>query len=180
MPAPIVIELTPGAQAVIAKLQRFPQEMGQAIKRGMDDAGNTAWREITIQRFSGKGPFPVVEHRLGSRTERLKQSLFYRAATVATVGSNVAVTGTMGSYGVKYFPWHEYGYTGIQRVPSHFRKNLRFSSKHKPKPIVIVKGYTRTMNIPARAAMHHGIADHKILFQTKIQQELEKTLNAKP
>src|SRR5580765_6942553 len=103
MPAPIVIEVTPQARAVIAKLQRFPQEMGQAIKRGMDDAGNIAWREITIQRFSGKGPFPVVMHKLGERTERLKQSLFYRAARVETAGSSVAVTGKMGSLGVKYF-----------------------------------------------------------------------------
>src|SRR4029077_9162130 len=120
MPAPVIIEVTQQARAVIAKLQRFPQEMGQAIKRGMDDAGNTAWREITIQRFSGKGPFPVPMHRLGSRTERLKQSLFYRAATVETVGSSVAVTGTMGSRGVKYFPVHEYGSSGL--VPFKTKK----------------------------------------------------------
>jgi hypothetical protein len=162
MPAPIIIEVTPQAQAVIVKLQRFPQEMGQAIKRGMDDAGNTAWREITIQRFSGKGPFPVPEHRLGSRTERLKQSLFYRAATIETAGSSVVVTGTMGSLGVKYFPVHEYGLTGL--VPFKTKKG---------------KTGTRKMNIPARAPMHHGIEDHRILFQQKIQQELEKTLNAK-
>jgi hypothetical protein len=168
MPAPIVIEITPQAQAVIVKLRNFPQQIGQAIKRGMDDAGNTAWREITIQRFSGKGPFPVPEHRLGSRTERLKQSLFYRAATVQTVGSSVAVTGTMGSLGVKYFPWHEYG---LQVAP-HFRR----SRAKNPKRLMIpVKGYS----IPERAPMRTGIADHKINFQRKIQEELEKTINAK-
>jgi hypothetical protein len=172
MPAPIVIELTPQAQAVIVKLRNFPQEMGQAIKRGMDDAGNTAWREITIQRFSGKGPFPVPEHRLGERTERLKQSLFYRAARVETAGQSVSVTGTMGSEGVKYFPIHEYGFSGIATVKPFFRKNRKG-------PPSQVKGHTRQMNIPARAPMHTGIEDHKILFQTRIQQELEKTLAAK-
>jgi hypothetical protein len=175
MPAPIIIEVTPQARAVIAKLQRFPQEMGQAIKRGMDDAGNTAWREITIQRFSGKGPFPVAMHKLGARTERLKQSLFYRAARVETVGQNVSVTGTMGSEGVKYFPIHEYGFSGSATVKPFFRKNRPGAKK----PGVEVKGHTRRMNIPARAPMHTGIEDHKILFQTKIQQELEKTLASK-
>src|SRR5580765_3822529 len=169
MPAPIVIEVTPQARAVIAKLQRFPQEMGQAIKRGMDDAGNIAWREITTQRFSGKGPFPVPEHRLGSRTERLKQSLFYRAATVSLAGNQVAVTGTMGSLGVKYFPIHEYGFSGTATVKPFFRKNRKG-------PPTQVKGHTRSMNIPARAPMHTGIEDHKVLFQQKIQQELEKEL----
>jgi hypothetical protein len=174
MPAPIVIELTPQAQAVIVKLRNFPQEMGQAIKRGMDDAGNTAWREITIQRFSGKGPFPVVEHRLGERTERLKQSLFYRAARVEAAGQSVSVTGTMGSEGVKYFPIHEYGFSGIATVKPFFRKNRGSKGgTHQ------VKGFTRRMNIPARAPMHTGIEDHKILFQTRIQQELEKTLASK-
>jgi hypothetical protein len=172
MAVPIVIEVTPQARAVIAKLQRFPQEMGQAIKRGMDDAGNTAWREITIQRFSGKGPFPVAEHRLGSRTERLKQSLFYRAARVEIVGQSVSVTGTMGSEGVKYFPIHEYGSSAFATIKPFFRKNRKG-------PPTQVKGHTRQMNIPARAPMHHGIEDHKILFQRKIQQELEKMLAAK-
>jgi hypothetical protein len=168
MPAPIIIEITPQARAVIAKLRNFPQDMGQAIKRGMDDAGNTAWREITIQRFSGKGPFPVPEHRLGSRTERLKQSLFYRAARVETVGQSVSVTGTLGSEGVKYFPIHEYGFSGTATVKPFFRKN-----RGSKGGTTQVKGYTRRMNIPARAPMHTGIEDHKILFQTKIQQQLE-------
>jgi hypothetical protein len=167
MPAPIIIEVTPAAKAVIAKLNKFPQEMGQAIKRGMDQAGNTAWREITIKRFSGKGPFPVSMHRLGSVTERLKQSLFYRAATVETTGQQVSVTGTMGSFGVKYFPWHEYGFSGSVSVAPFFRKNRSGKGKHQ------VKAYTRRMNIPERAAMRTGIEDHRINFQTRIQEQLE-------
>jgi len=178
MPAPIIIELSPGAQAVMAKLRQFPQEMGAAIKRGMDEAGNIAWREITLQRFSGKGPYPVVMHKLGERTERLKQSLFYRAARVQTAGQSVTVTGTMGSFGVKYFPLHEYGWIGTQYVKSFFRINRR-PGLHKPKVLVLVKGFTRRMNIPARAPMHHGINDHRILFQQKIQNELEKMLAQK-
>lgn len=157
MPAPIIIEVTPQARAVIAKLRNFPLDMGQAIKRGMDDAGNTAWREITIQRFSGKGPFPVEMHKLGEVSERLKQSLFYRAATVQVAGPSVSVTGTMGSFGVKYFPVHEFGFSGL--VPFKSKKG---------------KIGSRRMNIPARKPMRTGIEDHRILFQTKIQQELEK------
>jgi hypothetical protein len=170
MPAPIIIEVTPGAQAVIAKLRRFPQEIGQAIKRGMDDAGLTAQREIVAKRFRGisKKPFPVSEHRLRNISDRLQQSIFWKPATVQTTGSSVAVTGTMGSFGVKYFPWHEYGLT----VAPRFRKSRAKNPKHLAIP---VKGYS----IPERAPMRTGIADHKINFQRKIQEELEKTLNAK-
>jgi hypothetical protein len=167
MPAPIVIEVTPQAQAVIVKLRNFPQQIGQAIKRGMDDAGLTAQREIVATRFRGlsKKPFPVSEHRLRNISDRLQQSIFWKPATIATTGSSVAVTGTMGSFGVKYFPWHEYG---LQVAP-HFRR----SRAKKPKRLMIpVKGYS----IPERAPMRTGIENHKILFQTKIQQELEKEL----
>jgi hypothetical protein len=176
MPAPIVIELTPQAQAVIVKLRNFPQEMGQAIKRGMDDAGNTAWREITIQRFRGLGkkPYPVEEHRLRNISDRLQTSLFWRNAKVETAGNSVSVTGTMGSEGVWYFPLHEYG--GTITIKPFFRKN-RKSSKKNPKPQIAVKSHTRTY--PERAPMRTGIAEHKILFQQKIQAELEKTLAAK-
>jgi hypothetical protein len=176
MPAPIVIEVTPQARAVIAKLQRFPQEMGQAIKRGMDDAGNIAWREIQQQRFRGlsKKPFPVPEHRLRNISDRLQQSLLYRAAKVEVAGNNVTVTGSMGSEGVWYFPLHEFG--GTVSIKPFFRKN-RKSTRKNPKPQVAVKGHTRTY--PARQPLRTGIEEHKVLFQQKIQQELEKTLAAK-
>ena len=165
MPAPIIIEVTPQARAVISKLQRFPQDMGNAIKRGMDDAGTQSQREIAATRFSGFGkkPFPVAEHKLRNISERLRTSLIYNAAKVETVGSSVSVTGSLGSRGVKYFPRHEFGLL----VAPHFRR----SRAKDPKRLLIpVKGYS----IPARQPMRYGIMDHKILFQTKIQQELEK------
>jgi hypothetical protein len=150
---------------VIAKLQRFPQEMGQAIKRGMDDAGNTAWREIDRQRFSGKGPFPPLLHKLGQVSERTKQGLMWKPARIETTGNNVAVTGSLGVYGVWYFPLHEVGST----IKPYFRKNRKKPGTH---PV-------RAHSIPARAPLRTGIEDHKVNFQRKIQQELEKTLAAK-
>jgi len=176
MPAPIVIELTPQAQAVIVKLQKFPQNIGQAIKRGMDEAGLKAWREISDTRFSGIGPrpFPVAEHKLRQISGRLKGSLFWRAARVETAGQLVSVTGAMVSEGVRYFPIHEYGFSGTANVKPFFRKN-----RSTKKPLSEVKGHTRRMNIPARAPMRTGIEDHKILFQQKIQQELEIELAKK-
>jgi hypothetical protein len=177
MPAPIVIELTPQARAVIVKLQKFPQNVGQAIKRGMDSAGLTSQREISDTRFSGLGPrpFPVAEHKLRQISHHLKESLFWRAARVETAGQVVSVTGAMVSEGVKYFPIHEYGFAGVVTVKPFFRKNR----KSQKKPVSQVKGHTRRMNIPARAPMHTGIEEHKILFQQKIQQELETMLAAK-
>jgi hypothetical protein len=158
MPAPIIIEVTPQAQAVIAKLQRFPQEMGQAIKRGMDNAGVIAQGDITRQRFSGKGPFPPLLHKLGEVSERTKQALIWKPAQVSTAGNQVSVTGTIGVFGVWYFRLHEEGFSKVV---------------HKK------KGGSRILNIPARAPLRTGIQDHIPNFQRKIQEELEKTLNAK-
>jgi hypothetical protein len=168
MPAPIIIEVTPQAKAVIAKLRNFPQQMGQAIKRGMDDAGNIAWSEIDRQRFSGKGPFPPLLHKLGQVSERTKQGLMWKPARIETTGNNVAVTGSLGVYGVWYFALHEVGAT----IKPHFRR----SRAKNPKRLMIpVRGYS----LPARAPLRTGIEDHKILFQQKIQQELEKELAKK-
>jgi hypothetical protein len=176
MPAPIVIELTPQARAVILKLQKFPQNVGQAIKRGMDEAGQTAWREISDTRFGGIGPrpYPVAEHKLRQISGRLKLSLFWRQARVETTGQLVSVTGAMVSEGVRYFPIHEYGFSGTANVKPFFRKN-----RSAGKPVSQVKGHTRRMNIPARAPMHTGLQDHMINFRTKIQEELEAELAKK-
>lgn len=135
MPAPIVIEITPRGRAVIAKLQRFPQDMGNAIKRGMDDAGLTAWRDIDRTRFSGKGPFPPILRRLGQKTERTKLGLMWKPAKVDVSGGNrVSVTGTMGVFGVKYFALHEQGSlkfpkraplrTGLESHKINFRRKI--------------------------------------------------------
>jgi hypothetical protein len=158
MPAPIIIELTPQAQAVMVKLRRLPQQIGQAIKRGMDNAGVIAQGDITRQRFSGKGPFPPLLHKLGEVSERTKQALIWKPAQVSTAGNQVSVTGTMGVFGVWYFRLHEEGYSKIVRKK---------------------KGGSRPLNIPARAPLRTGLEDHRINFQRKIQEELEKTLNAK-
>ena len=176
MPAPIVIELTPQARAVILKLQKFPQNIGQAIKRGMDEAGLKAWREISDVRFSGIGPhpYPVAEHKLRQISHHLKESLFWRAARVETTGQVVSVTGSMVSEGVRYFPIHEYGFSGVANVKPFFRKN-----RSAKKPVSEVRGHTRRMNIPARAPMRTGLQDHIINFQRKIQQELEAELQKK-
>ena len=121
MPAPIIIEVTPQAQSGHCEAARFPQEMGQAIKRGMDDAGNTAWREITIQRFSGKGPYPVSMHKLGSSSERLKQSLFYRrGARLQTVGQQRGSHRHDGQFRRQIFPAARIWMDGHTELRSHF------------------------------------------------------------
>lgn len=70
-------------------------------------------------RFTGKGPFPVAEHRLGVRSGRLRRSVR------ATAPQASAATGEVSVYAgsnVSYFAPHEFGFRGRVQVRGHTRR----------------------------------------------------------
>jgi hypothetical protein len=102
----IKIQLTPESERVVLNLQRFPNEMPQAIRRGMDSGLRFVAGRIQQKRLTGTGPFPVGQHQLGTRSGLLRRSV---ATTPAIVQGN-KVIGEIGS-DVLYAPVHEYGKT---------------------------------------------------------------------
>src|SRR5580765_1039132 len=108
MSATITIQLSPQAIALSEKFKRAPQEFTRAVKRGMDKSLQIVAGRIQEKRLTGRGPFPVVEHRLGERTGQLKLRTHATPAQIVNEGDQAVVTGAIGSP-VFYAAIHEYG-----------------------------------------------------------------------
>ncbi len=128
MSVAITIQLSPQAIALSEKFKRQPQEFPQAIKRGMDRAIAITSGRIQVSRLTGKGPFPVSEHRLGERTGQLKLRTRATPSQVTTVGDNPVVTGAIGS-SVFYAAFNEFGTRKTpERAP--FRTGIQENVKY--------------------------------------------------
>jgi hypothetical protein len=186
MSAEITVTIDEAGQQVIERMQGMPGKMLRAIKRGMDRGGELALGKITAERFTGKGPFPEIDGRLGVKTNRLRSSLRYTGARI----EGDTVTGAMGS-NVEYFGVHEWGYNGQVHVEAFTRRQksrdvreVKYTktgkvSKTKGKlvasGIARVRAHTRWLGIPARAPLGHGLADHMSDITDEITGELIAT-----
>ena len=174
----IKVSVSPEGQALIAKLRGLPDEIKDAIKRGMDTAGKFALEDIKSQRFTGKGPFPPAQHRLGERTGNLYSSLRWTPATAITELPVINVTGEMTSPLV-YFRVHELGYQGSTSVKAFSRRPSSKGNKPRAKRSVSVSGHNRLMRQPARAPMQTGVLEHLDEFTKDIGAELLKLWETK-
>lgn len=183
MSATITIELTPEARAFLAGLHTLPERLAEKMKSAMDEANELVLGQVTAKRFTGRGPFPVSEHRLGVRTARLRTSLRTTKAQVVSSGSgNPAVVAAIGS-NVVYLPIHELGFTGQVNVRSFTRRVSTNRFGRAPRaPLKIVRGkqtapttelvraHTRRMNVPARAPLSTGIEENLDIYRDKISE----------
>jgi hypothetical protein len=128
MSVAIQITLSPQAVAIARKWKGAPTEFPQAIKRGMNRSLAIVSGRIQLSRLTGKGPFPVVEHRLGERTGQLKLRTRATPAQIKAAGSTVEVVGAIGS-SVKYAAYNEFGTRKTpERAP--FRTGIRENSRY--------------------------------------------------
>jgi hypothetical protein len=89
--------------------------MGRGIERASLEIVGAAVRG----RFSGQGPFPLSENKLGVKTGRLRRSI-RSSKPVVNLRQGTITTG----YGsnVNYFAIHEFGFQGDVQVKSHTRR----------------------------------------------------------
>lgn len=189
----ITVELTPEALALSEKLRRMPEEFSQAIKRGMKRGLQYVEGQIIANRLTGKGPFPVSEHRLGVVTSRLRQSVRVTDPVVITDAGKSEIEGAIGS-NVEYAAAHEFGFSGEVSVKGFTRKNPRgnilatFSGstarptktrKKIASGISRVKAHTRHMNIPERAPFRTGIAENLDYIANEISNEIAAIIESK-
>jgi hypothetical protein len=167
----VKVSVSPEGQALISKLHNMPTELAEAIKRGMDTAGKFSLEDIKSQRFTGKGPFPTSQHRLGQRTGNLYESLRWQPATAITELPVITVSGAMTSPLV-YFRVHELGYEGTQSIGAFSRRPSGKGNKPRTKRSVSVSGHNRLMRIPARAPMQTGVREHLDEFTKDIGIQL--------
>ena len=165
----LTIEISqPNAEA----LARFtPQRILGLVGLALVRALPHVHAAITRERFTGKGPFPVPEHRLGVRSGNLRRQIYW----TRPVYTEDSVTATIGTP-VSYAGVHEFGFSGSVKVREHQRVRL-FSDKGRRLTRAgaerkalrgesvtgfasTVKAHTRTVNIPARAPLRTGLAEH--------------------
>ena len=191
------------SQETIRYMQTMPQEMLTAIARGMDKGLALALGKITRERFTGKGPFPVGDRKLGVRSNRLRSSLRWNVTGLpgqaggepSRIDGNT-ISGSMGS-NVEYAGVHEYGFSGEVQVRSFRRgvsptqfvkaglgvlKGTRKLGKEAFKAALgmeQVRAHRRRMNVPERAPLRTGLADHGGTITAQIGAALQRAWVAK-
>jgi len=183
-PAPIRIALTPQAEAIVASYQTLPGRILMAIVAGMDKANQLALSNIQAKHLTGKGPFPVEEHKLGRVTGLLRASAW---ASGAQPISNTTVQSGIGS-NVKYARIHEVG--GRISHPARQMKlrhrldargnlvkqlgnsNLLMFARagHKRARETTVQGKAYVVEMPARAPFRTGIEETAPTYKATISQ----------
>ena len=88
----------------MVKLAQLPDELPQAIRRGMDSGLKLVAGRIQQKRLGGSGPYPVDQNRLGARTGLLQRSVY----TTPSIIQGTQVIGAIGAT-TFYSVVHEYG-----------------------------------------------------------------------
>lgn len=105
MNSEIKIALTPQAEKIVAGFETLPGRLVAAIAQGMDQGNQFAVANIQRKHLTGKGPFPVDQHKLGVRSGLMRESVF---ASDAQQTSGTQVQSAIGTP-VKYAGPHEFG-----------------------------------------------------------------------
>lgn len=113
------ITITRDESAVLRTLADAGKRILGPLARAWGSAAQETLGRAVRGRFTGKGPFPVSDHRLGVVTNRLRRSLRATAPQVNEADGTVSIN--MGS-NVKYFGPHEFGFRGQVQVRGHTRR----------------------------------------------------------
>lgn len=89
------------------------------LVRTIAAAANSIAGTAVNARFSGKGPFPVSQNKLGIRTGRLRRSIRSTKPQLNLRTGEISVS--FGS-NVVYFAIHEFGFQGDVQVKGHTRR----------------------------------------------------------
>lgn len=171
MQTEITITRSPRLEALLHQLGNMPAVALQAVAAGMKRAGTEVLGTAVEKRFSGKGPFPVAQHRLGIRSNLLRKSLRVTAPQIHA-GSG-EVTQGFGS-NVRYFLLHELGFSG----PSPVRAHRRNTASGK---VANVRAHTRNLTIAARAPMITELQSERTraTYLRQITRELELAIDSR-
>jgi len=174
------IRLTEQAQALIRRLNDRRLVAG-AVARALDLQNELTVGSIQEERLTGKGPFPVSQHKLGVRTNRLRSSVRPSKAVVTDTGAESSL-GT----NVKYARAHEYGVDETVMVRPHTRRGQRLMTlrggqgqrvvKRAQGPDVAVGSHKRRMRLPARAPITTGVTERLQDYGHAISREIERLL----
>lgn len=197
MSTTITLTNSPRLAATMAKLRELPEVAVLAVVRGMAAAGQIVLGAAVKHRFTGRGPFPVADHRLGVVTNRLRKSL---RVTAPQVDSDRRTVSQRFGSNVIYFGLHEFGFKGRVQVRGHTRKAVADGGQttkgkvtrgeiNKRKNNILVKDrgnysyvkpHTRNLTIAARAPLTTELESQRTrdAYFSEIGQQLRLALKA--
>lgn len=177
------------ASSEVLAMRNGNVRFARACVRGINRAAQEIVGIAVKESFTGKGPFPVSQNRLGVVTGRLRKSI--RATRAMLNASTGEIEVSFGS-NVKYFAIHEFGMTGTQQVKGHVRRltgaqsfrrgkltkkssnNLKSVLQRGGKTTANVRPHSRKVDVPARAPLGtvlRGVRTNN-LFNDRIGSEL--------
>ncbi len=187
MSDPISIKLTEQAQTILREMQTLPERMATEIAAAMDKENQFTIGHIQSEHLTGQGPFPVEQHKLGVRTNRLRSSL---RASDAEVVSDRIISG-IGT-NVVYAAIHEFGgrihhgaRSGSVRLRTNAQGNLLHQpgsrqlavfakSSHKRAKEVKFSAQAYDVDMPARAPITTGIEERAENYGAAVSAAVEK------
>jgi hypothetical protein len=169
MQTTISITRSPRFESLLQQLGNLPVVALQAVAAGMVSAGRDVLSTAVEKRFTGKGPFPVAEHRLGRKSPYLYKTLYVTPPQINS--STNQVTQGFGSP-VRYFLLHELGFSGPAPVRAHTRKTASGKTAQ-------VRAHTRNLTIAARAPMTTELQSERTrkAYLVAINRELELAID---
>jgi len=160
----IGVTLTPQAQALIARVDRFPASFPKRIGRRLDLENELTIGHIQATKLSRRGP-----RTLGVVTNRLRGSLRKRKATVRGNGRIISAIGT----NVVYAGVHEFGFKGRVSVRAHVRKGgVIFGRVQTSKEKIFVRAHSRRVRIKERAPIRRGIEERAGKYRQSLSTEI--------
>lgn len=170
MPVETTITASPDLSRALEALK--PAVMLRAVGRGMGRGTLLIVGHIQRTRLSGKGPFPVADHRLGIVTGRLRKAV---RGTEAKISGDTVKT-SIGT-NVSYAAVHEFGFTGTVNVKAH-EVNMKklFGSRLKTPLRFSRLASQRKVHIPERRPFRTGIEENLPLLEREITREVVNTI----
>ena len=151
--------------AELRKIQGGDKRMADGITLGMQ----MLTLRIQKDRFTGKGPFPVTQKKLGVVSGRLRRDLYAQDAEISGGGYRSRIGAA-----VEYFGAHEMGFDGTVQVPAHTRS--AYTTRRGYSVLEqSVRAHSKTMKVPKRQPLRAGIEEHSMRI---LGGQINKTVKA--
>lgn len=156
--------------AEVRKVKGGDKRMADGITLGLQ----MLTLRVQKDRFTGKGPFPVADKKLGVVSGRLRRDLHAEKAEITGSG----YSGRIGA-AVEYFGAHELGFSGTVQVPAHTRK--AYTTRRGYSVLEqSVRSHSKQMKVPKRMPLRGGIEEHSMrILGGQINKTIETILMTK-
>jgi hypothetical protein len=187
-------------QQILATVTGIPATVAPRLIRAMERAGWEIVGKAVKERFTGKGPFPHSQNKLGVRSGRLRRSIRCTKPQVNLRTGEISMS--FGS-NLIYFAIHEFGMQGDVQVKGHTRRLVptgkvnsrgRLSKRYQErlkkklaanhfegaglKTVAHVRPHKRRVKVPARAPLGTQLKHitTRAAFLRNMRQQLEPLL----